>query len=140
MGPSFNYFYRSTIQAQAHLLPLHWMGYLCCVFRPANACLRMYLHGRKWWKTLENEKFEFLIKVCLRRISTINCRPAFVSHSQLLTNKLFSSFFFLRLTWTSWMFFIVFDLANTCTSMRSLVKIHNTPLLALSKAFISLFN
>ena len=27
----------------------------CCVFRPANACLRMHSHGRKQSKTLENE-------------------------------------------------------------------------------------
>ena len=29
------------------------------------------------------------------------CQPDFGSHSQLLTNKLFSSFFFMRLTWAS---------------------------------------
>ena len=28
---------------------------VCCAFRPANACLRMCLHGRKRLKTLENE-------------------------------------------------------------------------------------
>ena len=27
----------------------------CCVYRPANACLRMRLHGQKQSKTLENE-------------------------------------------------------------------------------------
>ena len=31
----------------------------------------------------------------------IGCQPAFGSHSQSLKNKLFSSFFFMRLTWAS---------------------------------------
>ena len=69
------------------------------------------------------------------------CRPAFRSHSKLLTNKLFSSFFFIFLPkpfvslscpwWKKYffthflMFLIIFDNANACASMRSLVKIHN---------------
>ena len=28
----------------------------CCVFRTANACLRMCSHGRKQWKTLKNHE------------------------------------------------------------------------------------
>ena len=65
------------------------------------------------------------------------CQPAFGSHSQSLTNKLFSSIFFMRLTWAShandekvtfyhfWMFFIFFNHANACASMPLLVEIHN---------------
>ena len=29
---------------------------LCCVFWPANACLRMHSHGRKRWKTFKNDE------------------------------------------------------------------------------------
>ena len=28
----------------------------CCVFLPANACLRIRSHGQKWWKTLQNDQ------------------------------------------------------------------------------------
>ena len=28
---------------------------LCCVFRPANTCLHMHLHGRKRSKTFKND-------------------------------------------------------------------------------------
>ena len=30
--------------------------YICCVFRPANACLHMCLHGQKQWKSFKNHK------------------------------------------------------------------------------------
>ena len=34
----------------------------CCVFQPAEACLHMHWHGRKWSKTFENnEKSTFFI-------------------------------------------------------------------------------
>ena len=31
-----------------------WRLLICCVFRPASACLGMHLHGLKQWKTMKN--------------------------------------------------------------------------------------
>ena len=78
----------------------------CCVFRPANAC------AEKHWKMMKKYPFhhahERLMWDPWRKMKKIpneqpafGCQPAFGSHSQLLTNKLFSSFFFTSLTWAS---------------------------------------
>ena len=53
------------------------------------------------------------------------CQPDFGSHSQLLTNKLFSSFFFMRLTWASrahdgkGTFFMIFECFSLFSTMRT---------------------
>ena len=71
----------------------------------------------------------------------LRCQPAFGSHSQMLTNKLFF-FVFLRkplvcLSCAWWkryflthfqVFLIVFDHVNACASMYLLVEIHNSHL------------
>ena len=125
----------------------------CCVFRPANTCfwkswksylfhkcvLIRYFCSWTWEDHVEKQSRNNKIP---NEQSAFGCQPAFASHSQSLTNKLFSLFFFMGLTWASrphdrkgtffmifeclWMFFIVFNHVNTCESMRSLVKIHNT--------------
>ena len=68
---------------------------------------------RKWYK-IPNEQPAF------------GCQPAFGSHSQSLTNKLFSSFFFVRLTWASCMcawwkryFFIIFQCLSLFLTMQT---------------------
>ena len=77
------HFWRSDIESLLHftcvlflwdpwiLIALKTLGWessssfitvICCVFQPANACLRMRSHGRKQWKTLENyQKSTFFI-------------------------------------------------------------------------------
>ena len=54
------------------------------------------------------------------------CQPAFGSHSQSLTNELFSSFFLMRLTWASCMcawwkryFFIIFQCLSLFLTMQT---------------------
>ena len=77
--------------------PLKWSSLVaCCVFRPANTCLRMCSHG---WKHLK-----------ISKKSTF-----FIMHTR---GSRWKTHF--------WMFLIVFDPANACASMRSLVEIHNS--------------
>ena len=68
---------------------------------------------RKWYK-IPNEQPAF------------GCQPAFGSHSQSLTNELFSSFFLMRLTWASCMcawwkryFFIIFQCLSLFLTMQT---------------------
>ena len=130
-----------------------WDGW--CVFRPANTCLRMRSHCRKRSKTFKNhEKSTFFImhtrgsskahkekqrkmkkKVCWSAIGNkipneqpaLSCQPVFGSHSQSLTNKLFSSFFFVSLLCASrvhnekgifYSFSSVYDCFQPCECMR----------------------
>ena len=67
----------------------------CCVFQPANACLRLRSHGWKRSKTSENDN-----KIPNEQ-PAFGCQPAFGSHSQSLTNNIFSSFFFIFLPYSS---------------------------------------
>ena len=64
------------------------IGARCCVFWLANACLRMRSHGTKRWKTLENDEKSNISN----EQPAFGCQPAFGSHSQSLTNKLFLRF------------------------------------------------
>ena len=86
----------------------------CCVFRPA-------------WKKFENhEKVNFLTcvqEVHLRCVNENEEKSLLVSDWEWLPKAGWhpkASFFH-----DFQMFFIVFDHASTCASMRSLVKIHN---------------
>ena len=116
----------------------------------AWACVRMFKNDRKHKKMMIKVSFPSCVREAHVRPMKKNdknpneqpdfgCQPAFGSHSQSLTNKLFSLFFFMRLTWASHMhdgkgtFFHHFPMfsvdinhANACTSMRSLVEIHNS--------------
>ena len=112
----------------------------------------MLAHAFSWSKTIKNT-WKWVKKVpfssCVREAhvrltkkndpneqTVFGCQPAFGSHSQSLTNKLFSSFFFVSLSCAWWKrcFFIHFWMFLTmrvhvqaCASMPSLVEIHNTP-------------
>ena len=76
----------------------------CCVFRPANACLHMHVHGRKRQKTDQQTFFLvfFISLLCSSRV-----------HDEKVT------------------FFIIFECYLSFSTMRlrmcSLVKIHNMP-------------
>ena len=90
------------------------------------------------WKKYKNNKIP-------NEQPAFRCQPAFRSHSQSLTNKLFSSFLFVSLSYAWWkkyffthftMILIVFDHANACASMRSLVEIHNTYFFGVKLMFV----
>ena len=81
---------------------------MCCVFRPASACLHMHSHGQKQWKMLENYQ------------KVLFSSYAWETHVRLRQEH-WKKYFFDNF----WAFFIVFDHVNACASMQLLVKIHN---------------
>ena len=111
------------------------VSYLLCI--STSKC--MLVHAFRWSKMIKNirksvkrtffimhmrgsckthvEKWRKKFNKIPNEQPAFRCQPAFRSYSQSLTNKLFSSFFFMSLTWASHvhnflMFFIVFDHGN----------------------------
>ena len=110
----------------------------------ACVCICMRLHGQKWWKTFENhDKSTFFFmhtrgscKANEEKRPAFGCQPSFGSHSQSLTSKLFSSFFFmsLLLAWWKryffhdfWMFILFSTMemhAQACVGWSNYTTIH----------------
>ena len=96
----------------------------CCVFQPANTCLPMPWHGQKQWKSRKNHEKSIvnrLLGVTPNRwptniFSQISLWALHEPLVRMMKKVLFHDF---------WMFFIVFNHASACTSMPSLVEIHN---------------
>ena len=111
--------------------------------------LKLGVHNKQWKLNLEyicNLFNVFSWQICVIHMSMLctkklkfnkipneqpafRCQPAFWSHSQSLTNKLFSSFFFVSLSYASRAhdekrtFFIIF---KCFLSFWTMVKIHNS--------------
>ena len=93
------------------------LSYLLCI----STSKRMLAHGRKRWKTFENHRKSKYFASCTwdakkeqknkipNEQPAFECQPAFGSHSQSLTNKLFSSFFFMSLSHAWWKRYFFYD-------------------------------
>ena len=130
----------------------------CCVFWPANACLRMVQNNEKHSKMMKKLPFPSCAwEAHVRRMKNKNpneqpafrCQPDFGSHSQSLTNKLFSSVsscalheplvhMMVKVLFSS--FLNVFDHAYECASMHALVEIHKKQLRSKSGSFYFLIH
>ena len=121
----------------------------CCVFQPANACLRMVENDQKHLKMSKKVPFSSCTREALdekRRKKFVGQRLG-VTPKSWLTPKcwlliwnfaVFCSFCYMsvscawrKMFWKNFfndfrMFLIVFGHANACASMCSLVEIHNT--------------
>ena len=126
---------KKFVGQRLRVTPKSWLLIWNFFFYMSNACAwRKMFSERSKNNKISNEQPAF------------RCQPAFGSHSQLLTNKLFSSFIFMHLTWASRThdgkgtfssFSNVFDRFRACVRWSKYTTII-FPFLQVSSAFDSL--